>query len=444
MKGERVKISQCMIVKNEEHNMERALSWGRGIVSEQIVVDTGSTDRTVEIARQMGARVYEFPWVDDFAAAKNYAVSKARYDWIAFLDADEYMSFEDGTKALEYMNMLQDTEAESLVTAWANLDDEGNLMTVGTQSRFFKRHLRYRGRIHEHLVSDGGRRPEGADVTDDVTIYHRGYGKQAEGRKKGRNVRLILLELKDHPDDYEMWGYLGQEYTASGELGQAEEAFRKAVSLMPEEAKGDYNVTTSTAALRLLQVVIAMGKEEVAVVEAYEQAVRNWPKEADYDYILGKYFVSRGDWMQGIKHLRQAIEILEAYGTACRSMILSGEIRLAYELAAVCCYNNGDMEGAAQYAAVLLKEEPYRMSTLTVLLKAFRKDMRAAGEGEKGAEKVAALLGKNFYDFSSLKDRLFVFQSALKAEYGELYAVIRRMFTPEELEAVERRQNGSR
>ena len=72
----RAKISQCMIVKNEEANIERALSWGKGVVSEQIVVDTGSTDRTVEIAERMGAKIYHFEWIDDFAAAKNFAISK--------------------------------------------------------------------------------------------------------------------------------------------------------------------------------------------------------------------------------------------------------------------------------------------------------------------------------------------------------------------------------
>ena len=86
----RAKISQCMIVKNEEANIERALSWGKGVVSEQIVVDTGSTDRTVEIAERMGAKIYHFEWIDDFAAAKNFAISKAKYEWIALLDADEY------------------------------------------------------------------------------------------------------------------------------------------------------------------------------------------------------------------------------------------------------------------------------------------------------------------------------------------------------------------
>ena len=99
----RARISQCMIVKNEERNIEKALSWGKGVVSEQIVVDTGSTDRTVEIAESMGAKIYHFEWIDDFAAAKNFAISKAKYEWIALLDADEYFSEEDAKKVLYYV-----------------------------------------------------------------------------------------------------------------------------------------------------------------------------------------------------------------------------------------------------------------------------------------------------------------------------------------------------
>lgn len=75
--GRKIRISQCMIVKDEEKNIERALSWGKDIMWEQIVVDTGSTDRTAELARKAGAKVCYFPWTDDFAAAKNYAIEQA-------------------------------------------------------------------------------------------------------------------------------------------------------------------------------------------------------------------------------------------------------------------------------------------------------------------------------------------------------------------------------
>ena len=78
----RIRISQCMIVKDEEQSIERALSWGKEILWEQIVVDTGSTDQTAEIAESMGAKVYHLEWADDFAAAKNFAISKAKGDWI--------------------------------------------------------------------------------------------------------------------------------------------------------------------------------------------------------------------------------------------------------------------------------------------------------------------------------------------------------------------------
>ena len=96
----KLRLSQCMIVKNEEKNIRRALSWGRDIMWEQIVVDTGSTDRTAQIAQEMGAKLFRFDWIDDFAAAKNHAIRQAGGDWIVFLDADEYLSPEDTEKLL--------------------------------------------------------------------------------------------------------------------------------------------------------------------------------------------------------------------------------------------------------------------------------------------------------------------------------------------------------
>ena len=101
-----IRLSQCMIVKDEEQNIQRALSWGKGIVCEQIVVDTGSTDRTVEIAEALGARVFHFSWNNDFSAAKNFAIEQAGGNWIAFLDADEYYSDEDAKKISRQINLV--------------------------------------------------------------------------------------------------------------------------------------------------------------------------------------------------------------------------------------------------------------------------------------------------------------------------------------------------
>jgi len=97
-----VRLSQCMIVKNEEKNIEKALGWAKGIAFEQIVVDTGSTDRTVEIAEKLGAKIFHFEWINDFSAAKNFAIEQASGNWIAFLDADEYLSVKDAAKLLPF------------------------------------------------------------------------------------------------------------------------------------------------------------------------------------------------------------------------------------------------------------------------------------------------------------------------------------------------------
>jgi len=429
-----------MIVKNEEANIERALTWGKGIVSERIVVDTGSTDRTMEIARQMGAIVYEFPWMDDFSAAKNFAISKARYEWVAFLDADEYLAPGDGGKVRDYIETLQNTEAESLLTSCVNLDDEGNVMNVGTQTRIFKRHLRYEGRVHEHLTSTRNRLLQIADVTEDVTIYHTGYGAREESGKSGRNLKLILLELEERPDSYEMWGYLGQEYMARADWSAAGTALRKAVSLIPEKGKGVYDITLSVTCLRLLDTLIHQGAKEADLMEVYRRAIEWWPEEADYDYLLARRFCVLGDWEKGERHLRRGLEILEAYGTACKSMVLSGEIRRAYELLAVCCHNNGNPAEAVRYSALLLREDSYLMSTLTLMLRTFSKDEEVMSKGIEGARQVVCLL-EDFYDLTSLKDRLFVLRAAMETGCQELIGAVRERFGSEELEVVEQALN---
>lgn len=322
-----------MIVKNEEEVIMQALSWGKGIVSEQIVVDTGSTDRTVEIAEQMGAKVYHFTWIDDFAAAKNFALSKARYEWIAFLDADEYFPMEDAKRLLALVKELQDSEFHGILAGRANVDNKGNVMAVNTQCRVFRNlpALKFIRRIHEHLNMSDGTLLRMADAVELLTMYHTGYGEMESGKKAGRNLKLIQAELADHPDDYEMWGYLGQEYEIRDEWEEAVKAFRKAMDLMPEIEKGSYDVPTSLAALRLLESVIhCKDATEEEINRTYEEVIAVWPEEADYDYTMGKYYALKGNFPAAEKHLVRAVQLLEQYGNMAKAMMLSGEIRSAY------------------------------------------------------------------------------------------------------------------
>lgn len=440
-------ISQCMIVKDEEKNIERALSWGKGAVTEQIVVDTGSKDRTVEIARGMGATVYEFPWIDDFSAAKNYAISKAGCEWIAFLDADEYFSQEDGQKLARYVKQLDGKKLDGLLTAFVELDDEGNVMMAGSHLRIFRNtpELRYCRKVHESLKKDNGQEIQAGDLTKELTIYHTGYGKSESAQKKGsrRNLNMILAELDERPDDYEMHVYLGNEYGAVGEFEKAEACYRKAIMLMPEGVRSDYDVTTSGIWQKLLELLTLMpGKNEKDILEVYRQARERWPEDGDYDYLVGQYYGSRGNYQAGEKHLRQGLELVEKYGCMGKSNILSGHIMKAREMLAMCCCNNGNLEEAVQVAAMMLKENPYLMSTLIVMLSALLKDPGTGGRGREGAVETALFLGSNFYQLQSLKDRLFILQAAMGAGYQELVEVIKETLTQEEFVAVDKAMKG--
>lgn len=443
MKGrKRARISQCMIVKNEERNIEKALSWGKGIVSEQIVVDTGSTDRTVEIAEQMGAKIYHFEWINDFAAAKNFAISKAKYEWVALLDADEYFSEEDAKKLLYYVRQLQDKPYDAILASWVHLDDEGNVTAVGTQSRVFRNApgLRYKGRIHEHLASLNGTDFRFVDAVNELSIFHTGYGEigHQEKVKSGRNLKIIQAELEENPDDYRMLGYLGDEYYSADNREKAEETFRKAISLMPDTEEFIDPIRTAMTFGKLLEILYAnYDTSEQNIMEIYERAVRRLPQEGDFDYFVGKYFFMHENYPLAEKHLKRALGQLEKYGTSLKSMFLSGDIWKVYETLATCCFNNRNLGECINYSTVLLKSDCYRMNSLFLMLTAFLLDEMSAREGAASADAVAAFLGQNLYDFATMKDRLFVLRAAMQAGYQSLVTVMRGMFNPQELAVVD-------
>lgn len=444
-KRSRARISQCMIVKNEEKNIEKALSWGKGVVSEQIVVDTGSTDRTVELAEKMGAKVYHFEWIDDFSAAKNFAISKAKYEWIALLDADEYFSEEDAKKLLFYIRQLNESKYDIIATAWVHINNDGRVIAVGTQTRVFRNHpgIRYKNRIHEQVMSIDGRPHPPVDATTELSIFHTGYG-EVENEKKtssGRNIKMIEAELQDHPDNYDMLGYLGDELYSMHRLEEAKEAFHKAISLMPEFLP-EHDMRSDITFVKLLEILaFEFLKEDTEILSVYNDAVKRLPKESDFDYMLGKYYAARGEFDKGEKYLKLALQKLEQFGYTSKAMMLTAQISKAYELLSVCCYNNGNLKGCVDYTTALLKTDRYLMSTLYLMLTAFKIDESAGIEGGTKSADVAAFLGRNLYDFTSLKDRLFVLKAAMKAEYPSLVETMRTLFTPEELQSVDRALN---
>lgn len=436
--GRQIRISQCLIVKNEESNIERALSWGKDMMWEQIVVDTGSSDRTVELAGKAGAKVFSFPWTDDFAAAKNYALEQAEGEWIAFLDADEYLSPEDAKKMFQVLKGLPPNKFDGISVSCQNLDEQGRIFSSGTLIRFFRNTptIRYRRRIHEQLEASDGRELHIGDVTKEVSIFHTGYQKQVLDQKEreGRNRRLIGKELEEHPDSYEMMGYMGDECLGDGDPKEAEEWYVKAIKHMPE-VLDEYDQRSAYTFTKLLS--LRMEQEEIGwdeIEDVYLQATSRLPKEADFDYLVGRFFASRGQAAEAAKHLETAVGKLDTYGCNNRALILAGELLEAFDLLVRCFYESGNKEKCVSYGVICLKYNKYHMAVLSRILKTLLLDVDMGNKRERCEEYSAVLqFIAKIYDFSSLKDRLFLIKSAQMSECGGFAEYgLSSLFTAEE------------
>lgn len=429
-----VRISQCMIVKNESKNIEKALSWGKKFMEEQIVVDTGSTDGTPELAEKMGAKVLFYPWRDDFALAKNYAIEQAKGDWIVFMDADEYPAPGDEIKIPLLLEQIQGRDFDGVSTGWQQIDDEGRIVASGTQVRIFRNlpDLRYRRRIHEQLVSTEGRPLRLGDAVADISIFHTGYQKAAiqEKGSNERNRKLILAELKEHPEDSEMLGYMGDECFGVGEIQEAKDWYYKAIRGIHQELPENDQRSAATFS-KLLQLLV----EEEALEEmepVYRQAVKALPKEADFDYMVALYYYRKGRFQEACDSIEQALGKLNQYGNSNRGLYLSADLSSAYQILVGGFYETGQKEKCVNQAVSYLNYMPEDMAVLAYLLKALSQPTLTEG----GMEQIVEFLGK-LYDFSSLRSKLLVTKCARACGCEMLGCFMeKRLFTQEEQNAL--------
>ena len=181
-----MKISVCMIVKNEEDVLARCLDCVRQFADEIIIVDTGSSDKTKDIASRYTDKVYDYAWCDDFSKARNYAFSLATKDYVMWLDADDVIEYGEIEKINQLkLNMVADTYMLKYATSF---DEEGKPSFVFERERILKRDNRaiWNGFVHEAII------PFGKVEHLDITIQHR---KIATHYTK-RNLNLFRKALK--------------------------------------------------------------------------------------------------------------------------------------------------------------------------------------------------------------------------------------------------------
>lgn len=162
-------ISLCMIVKNEEMHIARCLDSIAGLVEEIIIVDTGSTDRTVEIVSDYTSKVYSYPWTDDFSDARNYSFSKASMDYCMWLDADDILQETEKDKFLQLKQSLS-SDTDIVMMKYNTAFDEAGMPSFSYfRERWIRNSSKYRwiGAVHEVIP------PNGKVLYSDIAICHK-------------------------------------------------------------------------------------------------------------------------------------------------------------------------------------------------------------------------------------------------------------------------------
>jgi len=296
------RVSLCMIARDEETNLPACLGGVAGLVHEMVLVDTGSSDRTRATAARLGARVFDTPWADDFAAARNETLRHATGDWIFWLDADDRI---DDANRARLAKLFAGLGSEKVAyKIWCLCPPRLMIRHV----RLFPNHTgaRWRHRVHERIEPDLVSR--GIEVRQsDVVIEHAGYlDGDLVARKFERNLRLLQLEHAEHPDDPFILFKLGQSYHSQGEATRALALLQRSLEL--------YDVVGPTPGaehyLALVQLYLQQGHSDPALTVC-RAGLAHHPDDGDLLYQQATLLRVCGDVGAAEAHLRGLLEGLE-------------------------------------------------------------------------------------------------------------------------------------
>lgn len=294
-----ITVSLCMIVKNEERTLRRCLDSVRGLMDEIIIADTGSTDRTVEIARDCGAAVCTFPWCDDFAAARNFAFSKATMQYCMWLDADDVLEPAD-REAFRKLKETLDPDTDVVMLRYhTGFDESGKPTFSYWRERLLRRAagFRWQGAVHEAIA------PAGKIVYGDAAVSHRKLGPG----DPDRNLRIFegLLAAGKTLAPREQF-YYARELTYHGRDREAAAVFQDFLD------GGQGWVENNLEACRNLYRTRLRLNEPEKAFAALTRALRFGPPRAELCCDLGGFFFERNDFKTAAFWYTRALEAVPA------------------------------------------------------------------------------------------------------------------------------------
>lgn len=291
-----------MIVKNEEKYLRGCLESVKNVADEIVIVDTGSTDNTINIANEFNAKVFHFEWVNDFAAARNFALEKSTGEWILYLDADERLLPESKEEVLKLSAQSNKQAYNCFIN---NIDNINNKSTIMSYVRFFPNNpnLRFEGSVHEQIISSLNK--NNIKIIDsNVRIEHLGYGlSESELKvKAGRNLELLLKEYEKKKSSYIAY-QLGQTYGVLEDKGKAASYFNEA--LADRKLKPEYKSTI----YRYLSIKESESGNYTDAAKYIRKSIMEDPNQP-FGYLAAvKIFMAQKDFSRIQEYYEKALEV---------------------------------------------------------------------------------------------------------------------------------------
>lgn len=292
-KRNNLKLSACMIVKNEEAMLERCLTSIKHIVDEIIIVDTGSMDKTVEIAASFNAKTYHHPWEHDFSKHRNQSLNYATGDWLFVIDADEELDSSGITKKeLKRMLCHADKDVKAFIINVLEKNNQDQITNTIKRARFFKNDsdIQYSGIVHNTPEFKGNTK------NLDLNLFHYGYALPEEQmQEKFKRTSLLLhRKLEQHPDDYSAFFYLSQLCMQMGNEDKAIEWGEKYLNLLHRQNKTDTDLHFYRSIYHLLAMAFINREKYHKALEIVRKGLERYPDEIDllYDLACAGYFLT--------------------------------------------------------------------------------------------------------------------------------------------------------